>query len=156
VFVDADSHPSRELFAEVAQQIKRGDCLAGGSTVRIDDPHLVGQLGTRLWNIISRMRGWAAGSFIFCQTNAFREIGGFSQELFASEEIDLSTRLKKLAKARGQHFRILHRHPLLTSGRKLHLYSRREHARFLRRVLFCPRQTVRQRESCSPWYDGRR
>ena len=37
VFVDADSHPSAELFAEVAGQIKSGHCLAGGSTVRLDE-----------------------------------------------------------------------------------------------------------------------
>ena len=34
IFVDADSHPSRELFADVAAAIERGGCLAGGSTVR--------------------------------------------------------------------------------------------------------------------------
>src|SRR5689334_23582957 len=36
VFVDADSHPSKELFADVVAQIKSGRCLAGGCTVRMD------------------------------------------------------------------------------------------------------------------------
>src|SRR5262245_11430158 len=36
IFVDADSHPSPELFADVAQEIEAGKCLAGGSTVRLD------------------------------------------------------------------------------------------------------------------------
>ncbi|MEI6782317.1 MAG: glycosyltransferase, partial [Verrucomicrobiota bacterium] len=35
VFIDADSHPSAELFAEVAEQIEMGRCLAGGSTMRL-------------------------------------------------------------------------------------------------------------------------
>ena len=33
VFVDADSKPSRELFAEVAEQIESRECLAGGCTL---------------------------------------------------------------------------------------------------------------------------
>ena len=40
VFVDADSHPSRELFADVAAVIREGRCLAGGSTVTCTNPFL--------------------------------------------------------------------------------------------------------------------
>jgi glycosyltransferase involved in cell wall biosynthesis len=156
IFVDADSRPARELFAEVAGEIQSGRCLAGGCTVRMDERHFVGDCGTGLWNLISRIQKWTAGSFIFCQTAAFRKIGGFSDELFASEEIDLSKRLKKLARQEGKKVVILHRHPVLTSARKLTLYSRREYARFLAKAIFHPRKTTRSREGCQPWYDGRR
>jgi len=156
VFVDADSRPTRELFAEVAGQIQSGRCLAGGSTVRMDKRHFLGDCGTGLWNLISRTQKWTAGSFIFCQTAAFRKIGGFNLELFASEEIDLSQRLKKLARQEGKKVVILHRHPLLTSARKLSLYTRREYARFLAKIIFRPRKTIQSREECKPWYDGRR
>ena len=48
-------------------------------------------------------------------------------------------------------------HPLaLTSARKLHLYSSWEYARFLLRGAFMPGRTLRNREACQPWYDGRR
>jgi glycosyltransferase involved in cell wall biosynthesis len=33
IFVDADSHPSVELFSEVAAEIASGRCLAGGCTI---------------------------------------------------------------------------------------------------------------------------
>jgi hypothetical protein len=102
------------------------------------------------------MTKWAAGAFIFCQGEAFRKIGGFNLELFASEELDLSKRLKKLARARGQKMVILHRHPLLTSARKMRLYSLGEMARFFKNAVLRPRQTVTNREACGPWYDGRR
>src|SRR5581483_11043104 len=36
VFVDADSHPSPELFGEVRTQIAAGRCIAGGATVKYD------------------------------------------------------------------------------------------------------------------------
>src|SRR6188508_2021282 len=36
LFVDADSHPSAPLFADVVRAIQSGDCIAGGSTVAVD------------------------------------------------------------------------------------------------------------------------
>ncbi|HEX4122028.1 MAG TPA: glycosyltransferase [Verrucomicrobiae bacterium] len=156
LFVDADSRPTPALFAEVAEQINSGKCLAGGCTVRLDERHRIADWGTGLWNAISRTFKWAAGSFIFCKTAAFRQVGGFSAELFASEELDLSKRLKKLAKSSRKKMVILHRNPLLTSARKVRLYSRMDLARFLTRACFRPRATITSRDACSPWYDGRR
>ncbi|MGP8198596.1 MAG: glycosyltransferase [Limisphaerales bacterium] len=156
VFVDADSHPTPELFAEVAQQIEAGRCLAGGCTVRYDEGSFVTDCATGGWNILSRILRWAAGSFIFCDRAAFLAVGGFSQELYASEEIDLSRRLKKLARKQGREVIILHRHPLLTSARKMRLYSGGELLGFLCKAAFSPRKTIASREACSPWYDGRR
>jgi glycosyltransferase involved in cell wall biosynthesis len=72
VFVDADSHPSAELFTDVAEQIKSGRCLAGGVTVRLDEKHFVAGWVTRLWNCASRIFKLLAGSFIFCEAAAFR------------------------------------------------------------------------------------
>lgn len=39
IFVDADSQPPPELFADVAVEIQRGKRVAGGSTVKLDDDH---------------------------------------------------------------------------------------------------------------------
>jgi glycosyltransferase involved in cell wall biosynthesis len=156
VFVDADSRPTPELFDEVAAQIEGGRCLAGGCTVRLDERHFLADFFTGGWNMLSRIRRWAAGSFIFCEREAFRAVGGFSQELYASEEIDLSKKLNKLARQRGREVVILHRHPLLTSARKMRLYSRGEWLAFTRKAVFNPRKTITSREACTPWYDGRR
>ena len=97
-----------------------------------------------------------AGSFIFCEARAFRELGGFSVELFVAEEIDFSKRLNELARARRQQVVILHRHPLKTSARKLHLYTLKELFCFLFRIFLGPEKTFKDREACAPWYDGRR
>jgi glycosyltransferase involved in cell wall biosynthesis len=156
VFIDADTHPDQGLFEDVSSVIESGSCLAGGSTVKLADLHPVGRVVTGLWNLMSRSFKWAAGSFIFCETGAFRETGGFSMELFASEEIDLSRRLKKLGRIKGKSFIILHRNPVLTSARRVHMYSWREHLQFLSAAVAHPTRTVRSRESCARWYDGRR
>ena len=156
VFVDADSHPNRGLFTDVAQAIQAGKCLAGGATLRLDEKHFVAGIVTWSWNCASRVLRLLAGSFIFCETAAFRKVGGFSHELFAAEELDLAKRLKKLARATGRKILILHRHPLVTSARKLRLYTLREHFRFFRRVVFSNGRALGKREAAHLWYDGRR
>ena len=156
IFVDADSHPSRELFAAVAAEIQRGRTLAGGSTVKLQGHYPLASFVTRGWNLLSRLQKWAAGSFIFCDAVAFRQVNGFSETLYASEEIELFQRLKLLAKEQGRLITILHRTPLITSARKIHLYTAREHLGFLLKTVFGWGGTLKKREECLTWYDGRR
>jgi glycosyltransferase involved in cell wall biosynthesis len=156
IFVDADTHPSAELFDDVAEQIESGRCLAGGSTIKLEGGYRSGDIVTGIWNYVSQGLKWAAGSFIFCEAAAFRKVGGFNIELYASEEIDLSKRLKKLARAERKKVVILRRHPIVTSARKLHLYTAREHFSFLVKTIFAGGKTLNSREACHTWYDGRR
>jgi len=155
LFVDADSFPSRPLFRDTAAALQRADCLAGGARVCLDEKAGAAAVLVWLWNSISRLKRWAAGSYIFYVAAAFRELGGFNEKLYASEEIDLFMRLNRLARARRRRIVILPT-PLVTSARKLKLYSRTEHARFLLRALWQPRATLQNRERCVIWYDGRR
>jgi glycosyltransferase involved in cell wall biosynthesis len=156
VFVDADSAPTPGLFEELRQAIAGGRVIGGGSVIATDDPELRVRAALGFWNAISVTLHWAAGAFVYCQTAAFRRIGGFSEELYASEELDLSRRLKRLARQEGKEFRILRAHPLRTSNRKAHLYSNVELARVFGRFLVRPRRMLRNSKDCSPWYDGRR
>jgi glycosyltransferase involved in cell wall biosynthesis len=155
IFVDADSYPEAALFADTAQAIRSGRCLAGGSTLRMEEHQLSAKFVLRSWNFISRAGRWLAGSFIFVDAQAFRSIGGFSERFFAGEETDLSRRLKRLARATGLKVVILHRHPLLTSGRKLRLYSKWTHLRLFLHFL-ASRGSLTRREGCELWYDGKR
>jgi len=155
IFVDADSQPGAELFTDVAEQIQSGRCVAGGSTVRMDEKFPVAEFFTWIWNCSSRMGHWLAGSFIFVETATFRKIGGFNDKMFAAEELELSQRLKKFARETGRGIVILHRHPLKTSARKLRLYTIWDHFKILARVAF-NRRALYNRESCHLWYDGRR
>ena len=156
LFIDADSFPTKELFADVVAAIGDGHCVAGGSTVRIDLTGLQYDAALGWWNLVSRTMRWAAGSFIFCQTSVFREVGGFSERLYAAEELDLFGRLKEFARTHRRSIVILHRHPLLTSHRKAHLYSLREMLVFWLRTAITLGGTLRSSKSSFPWYDGRR
>ena len=156
LFIDADTHPSAALFDDVAAQIATGRCLAGGSTIRLEAGYPTGNAITALWNGVSRWLRLMAGSFIFCETAAFRKLGGFNVELFASEEIELSKRFKKLARTERKRIVILHRHPILTSARKMRLYTAREHFKFMTKTILGGGKTLKSREACHVWYDGRR
>lgn len=154
VFVDADSYPTRELFCEV---ISVANCsVGGGAAVSFETEDRAVRLALAAWNALSRALRWAAGSFIFCRADAFREVGGFDQALYAGEEIDFSRRLKRLGRRRRLGFVILHRHPLRTSDRKARLYTKREHFAFMLKTLLLAGRTLRDRDACHVWYDGRR
>src|SRR5262245_61871995 len=151
VFIDADSFPDKGLFQDLMETIETGQYVGGGAIVRFDDADRLAAGAVAVWNAISRAMRWAAGSFVFCEAAAFRRIGGFSTELYASEEIDFSRRLKRLGR-----LAILHRHPLRTSGRKVRLYSKREYLGLLARIVLSGGRALRKRDECFAWYDGRR
>lgn len=157
VFIDADSTPSAELFASIATRIAEGRALGGGSTVELEPgtPRYA-RFVCGLWNLWSRLAGWAAGSCVWVEASAFRAVGGFGTEYYAGEEVFLSRRLKSLARRSGRRFVILSDHPLRTSSRKLKLYTLTEAGRFFLRMLFTAGRAAKRPENCEIWYDGRR
>lgn len=157
VFIDADSTPSAELFASIATRIAEGRALGGGSTVELEPgtPRYA-RFVCGLWNLWSRLAGWAAGSCVWVEASAFRAVGGFGTEYYAGEEVFLSRRLKSLARRSGRRFVILSDHPLRTSSRKLKLYTLTEAGRFFFRMLFTAGRAAKRPENCEIWYDGRR
>jgi glycosyltransferase involved in cell wall biosynthesis len=156
IFIDADSYPSLELFEDVAHEIESGQSVGGGALVELEKARGVVWVMNRVWNLTSRVTGWAAGSFIYCQAAVWRELGGFSEELFASEEIEFSRRLKRLARQKKRRVVVLKRHPLLTSSRKAELCSRVEYLRLLVQTIWRRGANLRGRDACTIWYDGRR
>ena len=157
LFIDADSAPSPGLLADAAALTRRPDVLLAGATVVFDELPPLARLFSRLWNLLSRLRRLVAGSFILVRAEAFREVGGFDMRYFAGEELDLAVRLQKqVGRRERQRTVILHRHPLVTSGRKFGLYGNAVMLRFFVRLVFRPFRTTRSREACAMWYDGRR
>ena len=156
IFIDADSHPSRALLDEVGATMVTGRVIGGGATVRMAGVSPVVAMICAGWNRLSRFKRWAAGSFLFCEAAAFREVGGFNEEYYVSEEIDLSRRLKSLASRSRKRFVILHKNSIVTSSRKMQLYTPREHLAFLARTVLGGGRTLRNRAACPIWYDGRR
>ena len=99
--------------------------LAGGALLSMDRGPGWVHLGARIWGVYSRLARHMAGAFIFVEAAAFRQIGGFSDRFFAGEELDLSRRLKILARRQGRRIQIIASPRLRTSARKARLYTPR-------------------------------
>jgi glycosyltransferase involved in cell wall biosynthesis len=155
LFVDADSYLHPETVAELLRCIRRGRHAGGGCLVGLDDPPVLGILSVEVWNLISQITTWAAGSFVFCRAAAFRDIGGFSTALFAAEELQFSKDLKCWAKRNRLRCTILRRQRHVSSARKFHLYSGWEFTRLVLRWLV-DRSTIQDRRHLEYFYDGRR
>jgi len=156
LFIDADSSLHRTTVAELLRCIRRGRAAGGGCLIGLDAMPPGAARLPDLWNLLSRTQRWAAGSFVFCRAEAFREIGGFSTALYAAEEIHFSEALKCWARRRGLPVVILHKQRHISSGRKLRLYSRAEIIRFVLRCALLPGVTLRDRGRLDIFYDGRR
>ncbi|MDF0651957.1 MAG: glycosyltransferase [Nitrospira sp.] len=156
LFLDADSLLSPELLADILRVIESGKYVGCGSTLRMDGLPWWANLTLKLWTATSVRFRWAAGALIVCRRDAFQEVDGFDKSVYASEEITLSKQLQQWGRQHDLQFTILTRHPLETSSRKVSLYSGREIAGQLFRVLLFPRRTLRDKKQLSVWYDGRR
>jgi len=156
VFVDADTFPSLELIREMLAKIESGNCLGGGSLLKMDDTSWEARFFVGLWSILSRLLRWGAGSFLFINRSAFYEIGCFNEEMYAAEELNLSWRAKIFAKKKNLKWSILTQNPILTSGRKMKLYSVKERLRLFYYHLRYREKAFRNKDFCSFWYDGRR
>ena len=156
LFVDADSTPSPELFADLAEALLDPTILGGGSLLHMPMEQRGARAALAIWHWVSTRCRYAAGSFLFVRSGAFRGVGGFDTAFFAGEEIFLSKKLKKLGKRNGQHFVILTKHPMPTSPRKLQMHHPWYHLAWLFKTIVTGGQTLKRRESCTIWYDGQR
>ncbi|MCH9034903.1 MAG: glycosyltransferase [Planctomycetes bacterium] len=160
LFIDGDSVLHADSLTDMLEHIETGRYVGGGCVLGYDEAPPVGHFAAWLWNVIGRTFTLAAGSFLFCRSDAFREVGGFDETLYAAEELALSKALKRWGKSasggRRLKFIILRKQPHISSGRKFYLYSKREIAALLLRTLFRPRRTVRSRKHLDLFYDGRR
>ena len=163
IFVDADSEPSKALFEATAAAMDNKEIIGGGTTIKYDVQNWVVTIITVAWNAISRVMHWPAGSYIFLRTEDFRELNGFSEKLYASEELEFGGRLKKLAQQRNQHLQILTQTPLATSPRRFRLmrsYPLLENLKFILKhsfsMVFTGGRSLQKAENCRFWYDGRR
>ncbi len=156
LFLDADSVLSPELLGDILHVIQCEAYVGCGSTLSMPGLPWWAYGILRCWTQMSVLLRWAAGALLVCRRDAFVEVGGFSQDLYALEEIDLSRRLQKWGLQRNLEFIILTTHPLDTSSRKISLYSTGEIAGQILRVLFNRRRTLTDKKHLSVWYDGRR
>jgi glycosyltransferase involved in cell wall biosynthesis len=150
IFVDADTLVSASVLRGALDAMNRG-AAGGGSGVSFDGtvPRYAERVHPAMVRIF-RALGIACGCFLFCTRGAFDAAGGFDETLFASEEITMSRALKRQGR-----FVVL-RESVITSGRKLRMYSGRDVLRLFGSLLLAGPKALRSRDALEVWYGGRR
>jgi len=149
-FVDADTRINEKHVAGAIAALERG-CAGGGATVVIRDAIPVwAQIALKAFCLAYFGFNLGAGAFLFTTRENFNAVRGFDEKLFIGEEVYFSLALRKLGR-----FQIL-KEPVVTSGRKLRMYSAWEILRHSSQVLLLGPRIARSREGLHIWYDGKR
>jgi glycosyltransferase involved in cell wall biosynthesis len=152
IFLDADTLLPAGLLVRALDNLRGGHIAGGGALLEVDRPLPPrAQAVLDLWSWASRTLQWAAGSFIYCTREGFDAIGGFSLNVYASEEIIFSRAYTRWARRQGRAFHIIAEPPVITSSRKLQWYSTWQLAgTFLLMTLFP--FAIRSKRLCAFWY----
>lgn len=151
VFVDADTLISTELLQQALDNLSKG-CCGGGVRVEFDTLDSVfARMGLTLWNSVSRQMRWAAGCFVYARREGFEAVGGFSEQVYASEEIWFSRALRRWGKIEQLEFCVIDEFAAISSGRKLEWFSVWQQLSLLLMCLFLP-FFVRFKYLCRFWY----
>ena len=152
IFLDADTILPPQLLQNAVKLLDTGKYCGGGTLIDFDSqlPFLAGSL-VRIWNWLSKTGKLAAGSFIFCLSRGFNEIGGFDENIYAGEEISFSRKIKSWGRKNSLLFTIIDNQAVITSGRKFHWYSSLQIASLLMLFMIFP-FALRSRSLCKFWY----
>ena len=149
-FVDADTRINWTHVTKAMAALEAG--YAGGSARGVMDGFI--PLWSRiLLNAFCTLYfglNLGAGAFLFTTRRNFEATGGFDEQYFAGEEVYFSLALRKLGR-----FKVL-RDPVLTSGRKLRMYSAKEILGTLFIMIVGGPRMARSRARLDLWYDGKR
>jgi len=151
VFLDADTLLPPGLLQTALKNLESNACCGGGAWVSsLEPPPAAVQLSINLWNRLAHAFDWAAGCFIYTLRQGFDAVGGFSEKVYASEEIWFSRQLRAWGKSKGLTFRIIKHPPIVTSVRKLNWFTPRQAVLLIFIILFP--LALRSRLLCSFWY----
>ncbi|HME88475.1 MAG TPA: glycosyltransferase [Chthoniobacterales bacterium] len=149
-FVDGDTRINAQHVSGAINALASG-CAAGSARVLVGGAIPVwARIFIKTFCAFYFSLKLGAGAFLFTTRKNFDAVGGFDEKLFVGEEVYFSLAVRRLGR-----FRIL-LEPVVTSGRKLRMYSARDIlGNSLGVILRWPR-ALRSRDRLRIWYDGRR
>lgn len=149
LFVDADTRPDAAAVRSTLDALAAG-AVGGGARLIWDEPGTFGgRIGLFVWTAISRAARWPAGGFFFMRRDAYDAVGGFDERVFISEELWMARRLKKKGRL------VILQNRVVTSARKLHLFSTVQFLKLFFHLILHPLRTIRSRDRLEIWYQGR-
>jgi glycosyltransferase involved in cell wall biosynthesis len=107
IFLDADTLIPEILLCRIVQVMEEPSYLGGAVDTDYQPARPLIRAYLRLWRLIGLSLGMAQGALQFCRREAFSALRGYDETIYMGEDVDFYWRLSRLAKARGQHIRIL-------------------------------------------------
>jgi glycosyltransferase involved in cell wall biosynthesis len=149
-FVDADTRINPRHIDEAIAALKAG--YAGGSARVITDGVIPvwGRIFVRAFCTFYFALNLGAGAFLFTTRRNFDAVGGFDEQYFIGEEVYFSLALRRLGR-----FKVL-REPIVTSGRKLRMYSVQHVLSRSFSIIIRGPSAARSRDKLELWYGGKR
>ena len=149
-FVDADTRIKRQ-HVDLAVAALAAGASGGSARIAVDGTiPLWAAIWLKAFCFLYFAFNFGVGAFLFTTRKNYELAGRLDERFFAGEEVAFSQRLKKLGP-----FKILSE-PIVTSGRKLRMYSFWHiWSRFLR-IVFGGPGSYRSRDALDIWYDGKR
>ncbi len=102
VFIDADTDFPADALSRVAALMADPRCAGGAPSARYACAQrwtVRAYLG--LWHQLGRALRMMQGSFQFCRTEVFRDLGGYDTSQYMGEDVDFMWRLRRYARAQG-------------------------------------------------------
>jgi len=149
-FVDADTRINQTHVTEAMALLEAGYTGGGARGVMDGFIPLWSRILLHAFCTLYFGLNLGAGAFLFTTRGNFQATGGFDEQYFAGEEVYFSLALRKLGR-----FKLL-REPVVTSGRKLRMYSAKEILGTLFIMIFGGPRMARSRARLHLWYDGKR
>jgi glycosyltransferase involved in cell wall biosynthesis len=149
-FIDADTRINRAHVTGAIAALE-GGYTGGSARVAMDGfVPIWGRVLLGGFSFLYFGLNLGAGAFLFTTRRNFDLVGGFDEQYFAGEEVYFSIELKKLG-----GFKVL-REPVVTSARKLRMYSARHFLPKFFGVIISGPRGIRSRANLGLWYDGKR
>jgi len=149
-FVDADTRINQTHVTEAMTLLEAGYTGGGARGVMDGFIPLWSRILLHAFCTLYFGLNLGAGAFLFTTRRNFEATGGFDEQYFAGEEVYFSLALRKLGR-----FKVL-REAVLTSGRKLRMYSAKEILGTLFIMIVGGPRMARSRARLGMWYDGKR
>jgi len=149
-FVDADTLATPKAVAAGVRALRHG-AVGGGCVFNFDGAlplwaQILHPIGVSVGRII-RLIG---GCFLFCRRDVFHLIGGFSEQVYAAEELFFIQALKQQGRF------VVPPHFVVTSGRKIRTYSIAEIVNDLVRLWLGGQFSPQNQKRLELWYGLRR
>ena len=152
IFVDADTLVPETLFQIIADEMKNELCFGGAVAVdfgAFERKWMKYYLrGGELWQ---KIFNWKLGATQFCRKTVFREIGGYDETIFMSEDVQFYRRLAKYAKRKDGRLFFVEKPRVLTSARRFNQMSLWKTLLLTNPMFFV--LTSRQKRFWKDWYE---